>query len=145
MAGTISIIKQGGEIRGREGVLSRLEAMFGTIRNGAYTLTLSRQERRRTLAENRLLWLWFSCLEKETGTPKEDFHDYYCSRFLRRQVVFNGEERTVTGGTSKLNTVQFSDFLNRIQADVASEFGIRLPNPDDLYWSEFEACYRHFI
>lgn len=42
-------------------------------------------------------------------------------------------------------TVQFSDFLNKIQADANVEFGIRLPSPDDLYWGEFEAYYKNFI
>ena len=145
MTKTIPVVKQSGEIRNRDSALRQIEMLFAAIRNGEYTLTLSKKERRRTLAENRLFWLWMACLEKETGTPKEDCHDYYCSKFLSRQVIIGGEEKTVTGGTSKLNTVQFSDFLNKVQADAASEFGIQLPNPEDLYWGEFEEYYRNFI
>jgi hypothetical protein len=141
----IHIIKQSGEIRDRDAVMWRIEALLDTARNGEYTLIFSKQERKRTLAENRLFWLWMACMEHETGTPKEDCHDYYCSKFLRRHVLINGEEKPVTGGTSKLNTVQFSGFLDSIQADAAAEFGIKLPNPEDLHWREFEAYYKDFI
>ncbi|MDR2628229.1 MAG: hypothetical protein LBC40_09375 [Dysgonamonadaceae bacterium] len=142
---TIPIIKQSGEIRNRDYALRQLETLFGTIRNGEYVLTLSKQEKKRTLAENRLFWLWMACIEKETGTSKEDCHDYYCSKFLRRHAIINGRETEVTSGTSSLNTVQFSVFLDNIQADAASEFGIKLPDPKDLYWAEFEAYYKNFI
>jgi hypothetical protein len=145
MTKPIQITKRAGEILNRESVLKQLEARFGTLRNGEYILSLSRQEKRRTLAENRLFWLWMACMEKETGTPKEDFHDYYCTKFLRRHVAIGSEDRTVISGTSKLNTVQFSDLLDKVQSDAATEFGIKLPNPDDLYWEEFEMYYKQFI
>jgi hypothetical protein len=145
MPKTISITKQGGEIRHKEYALKQLETLFKTIRNGEYTLTLSKQEKKRTLGENRLFWLWMTCIEQETGTSKEDAHDYYCSKYLRRHATINGEEKTIIGGTSKLNTVQFSALLNKIQADVTTEFGIKLPNPEDLHWNEFESHYKQFI
>jgi hypothetical protein len=145
MTKPIQITKRAGEILNRESVLNQLEARLGTLRNGEYTLSLSRQEKRRTLAENRTFWMWMACMEKETGTPKEDFHDYYCTKFLRRRVSIGGEDRTVISGTSKLNTVQFSNLLDKIQSDASTEFGIKLPNPDDLYWEEFEMYYKKFI
>jgi hypothetical protein len=33
-------------------------------------------------------------------------------------------------------------FLNQIQADAASEFGIALPSPEDRYWEEFYNEYK---
>jgi hypothetical protein len=142
---TIPIIKQSGEIRNKDYALRQLETLLGTIRNGKYVLTLSELKKKRSDEQNNIMWLWFTCLENETGTTKEDFHDYYCSKFICRHVVINGEEKTVIGGTSKLNTVQFSNFLDKVQADAADEFGITLPNRDDLYWNEFEAHYKNFI
>jgi hypothetical protein len=145
MSRTIPIIKQAGKIRNRDCALRQLETLLGTIRNGEYDLTLSRKEKKRTPAENRLFWLWMACIEHETGTSKEDCHDYYCTRFLQRHTIVGGKETTVVGGTSKLNTFQFSVFLDNIQADAAGEFGITLPNPDDLRWAEFENYYMNFI
>jgi hypothetical protein len=145
MTRSIPITKKDGTILNLDAALNRLAGMLSLLRNGQYVLTLTRQEKKRTLAENRLFWLWMACIEHETGTPKEDCHDYYCSLFLRRHVTVNGDEKEVTGGTSKLNTVQFTDFLNKIQADAATEFGIKLPDPDDLHFEAFRQEYERYI
>jgi hypothetical protein len=73
MTKPIQITKRAGEILNRESVLKQLEARFGTLRNGEYTLSLSRQEKRRTLAENRLFWLWMACMEKKRVRRKRIF------------------------------------------------------------------------
>ena len=69
-------------------------------------------------------------------------HDYYCNRFLRRTAFIKGREMTVAGSTSKLNTVQMTDFLRKVQADAAAELGITLPLPEDRYYREFVNEYR---
>ena len=33
------------------------------------------------------MWMWYKCMEEATGTPKEDFHDYYKAKYLSRDVV----------------------------------------------------------
>ena len=82
------------------------------------------------------------CIEEETGQSKDDAHDWFCKKFLRRTVTFNGREETVVGGTSSLTREQMSEFLDRVQAEAASELGIRLPSPDDEAWAAFEEYYR---
>ncbi|MDR1556222.1 MAG: hypothetical protein LBS88_04220 [Tannerellaceae bacterium] len=119
--------------------------MINMLQDGEYVLAITKRTKRRTLASNRLFWLWMACIEMETGTPKEDAHDYYCSLFLRRHVMFNGVEKEVISGTSTLNTVQFSDFLKKIQADADTELGITLPDPEAAYWEEFERYYSQFV
>ena len=91
-----------------------------------------------------MIWLWFTCIEKETGTDKQEVHDYYCDLFLSRQILFNGKETVVSGSTSKLNTLQMSDFMNKVQADAASELGITLPLPADRYYEEFINHYKSY-
>jgi hypothetical protein len=138
-------IKKDGKIQYKENLLNNIESCFGIIPNGRYLLSIRKEQEKRSLDQNALMWLWFACIENETGQDKYDVHDHYCSRFLRRTISINGQEETVVSGTSKLNTARFSDFLDKVQSDAVSEFGIRLPNPDDLYWNEFEAYYRNFI
>lgn len=145
MSKTLQIVKQKGEILNKEFVLKRLDNMFNLLMNGEHILTITKQVKKRTLDQNRLMWLWFACIENETGTAKEDIHDYYCLKFLFRNTVINGVEQTIASGTSKLSTVSMKDFLDKVQADAASEFGITLPNPEDLYWQEFENHYKHLI
>ena len=91
------------------------------------------------------MWMWFACIENETGTDKQDVHDYYCKLFLRREVSVNGKREIVVSGTRNLLTNQMANFLTKIQADAASEFGITLPTPSDLAFEEFQNYYKRFI
>ena len=116
--------------------------MCSQLRNGRYRVRIERYNEQRTLSQNALMWLWFTCIERETGTDKLDVHDYYCNRFLRRTAFIKGREMTVAGSTSKLNTVQMTDFLRKVQADAAAELGITLPLPEDRYYREFVNEYR---
>ena len=116
--------------------------MCSLLRNGRYRVKIERYTEPRTLPQNRLMWMWFACIERETGTDKLDVHDYYCNRFLRRTSYIKGRQMTIAGGTSRLNTVQMTDFLRKVQADAATELGITLPLPEDRYYNEFVSEYR---
>ena len=117
--------------------------MTSQLRNGRYRVKIERYTEPRTLSQNALMWMWFTCIERETGTDKQDVHDYYCNRFLRRLTFMRGREMTIAGSTSKLNTLQMTDFLNKVQADAATELGITLPLPQDRYYNEFINEYKH--
>jgi hypothetical protein len=145
MSKTIRFKKENGEIQYKQYLLNNLENALSTIANGEYLLLIKKEVKKRSLDQNALMWLWFSCIEQETGTDKNDVHDWYCGCFLGRKAVINGEEKTVAGGTSRLTTEQFTYFLDRVQSDAASEFGIRLPNPEDAYFESFEQEYKRYI
>lgn len=117
-------------------------SLFATLSNGRYTITIVRATEPRSLDQNALMWLWFTCMEAETGMPKQDIHDYYCMMFLRRSIDWNGFDRTVISGTSKLSKERMSWFLDQVQADARTEFGINLPNPEDQYFEEFYQTYK---
>ena len=61
--------------------------MCSQLRNGRYRLIIERYTEPRTLSQNALMWLWFTCIEQETGTDKQDVHDYYCNLYLRRTTI----------------------------------------------------------
>ena len=82
-------------------------------------------------------------IEQETGTDKQDVHDYYCNLYLRRTTIIKGKETVIAGSTSKLNTLQLTDFLNKVKADAATELGITLPLPEDRYYNEFVNEYKY--
>ena len=42
----------------------------------------------------------------------------------------------------RLNTVQMTDFLNKVKADAATELGITLPLPEDRYYNELDVYKR---
>lgn len=64
--------------------------MCSQLRNGRYRLIIERYTEPRTLSQNALMWLWFTCIEQETGTDKQDVHDYYCNHYQRKR---NGHSR----------------------------------------------------
>ncbi len=116
--------------------------MCSQLRNGKYRLKIERFVEPRSLSQNALMWLWFTCMEQETGTGKNDYYDHYCKQFLSRPVLIKGREELVASGTSSLNTLQMTDFLRKVQADAVSEFGIVLPLPADRYYAEFVNEYK---
>lgn len=117
-------------------------AVFASLRNGRYTITISREKEPRSIEQNALMWLWFSCIEHETGTPRQDVHDYYCQKFLRRTICWNGTDKMVVEGTSRQNKDRMTTFLNQVQADALTEFGIVLPNPEDRFFVDFYNTYK---
>lgn len=117
-------------------------AIFQSLRNGRYVVTIVKEKEPRSIDQNNLMWLWFTCISQETGTPTQDVHDYYCAKFLRKQITWNGVSRTIVEGTSKQTKDCMTNFLNQVQADAETEFGIRLPLPEDKYFEEFYQTYR---
>lgn len=131
----VTIRKEDGQVR----VDTNLDYLFSTLRNGVYTLTVKRASEKRTIAQNDLMWMWLACIENETGTAKEDVYNHYCKRFLSKPDPMG--EGFINDTSSRLNTKQMTDFMKKIQADAASEFGITLPVPEDRYFEDFYLQY----
>ena len=87
--------------------------------------------------------MWYKCMEDATGTSKDDFHDYYKAKYLSRQAYVGKRCFIVAGSTAQLNTIQMTDFLNKVKADAAIEFGIILPLPEDRHYQDFINEYRN--
>lgn len=129
----------------RDGVVSMdkpFDLMCSLLRNGEYTVKIIRKTAPRTISQNNLMWMWYKCMEDATGQPKEDFHDYYKCKFLSRTIIVKNRYVNVTGSTTDLNTLQMTDFLEKVKADAATEFGITLPLPADRNYQAFIEHYR---
>lgn len=131
----VTIRKEDGQVC----VDTNLDYLFSTLRNGVYTLTIKRASEKRTIAQNDLMWMWLACIENETGTAKEDVYNHYCKKFLSKPDPMG--EGFINDTSSRLNTKQMTDFMKKIQADAASEFGITLPVPEDRYFEDFYLQY----
>lgn len=133
------IMKADGEVR-----LSKdFNYLLSTLRNGTYDVIIKRSCDRRTMAQNDLMWLWFRCIEDETGTPKEDVYLYYCKKFLCKVIQVGERMEKVYETSSRLNTQRMTNFLDNIKADAASELGIQLPLPEDIYFEQFVQQYKY--
>ena len=114
--------------------------------NKRYTIEITQKRENRTLDQNALYWLWLTCIEQETGNSKEDIH-YYCKdNFLpKKEMQIAGEVVYIPESTTKKDTKQFSDYMNKVQVFAASELGIILPDPQDLIFESFYNEYKDRI
>lgn len=117
--------------------------IFSTLSNGAYTITIKKAQQKRSLPQNDLMWLWFTCIEQETGTPKEDVYMYYCKKFLCKVIEIGGHREKIYNTSSKLTMEEMTEFLNKIQADAATELGITLPKREDRFFEQFYAQFNY--
>lgn len=122
-------------------------AYIDSLPNGKrYDINIVVHRERRTIDQNRLLFLWINCISSETGQDKDDLHRYFKRKFLPQNYrrVFN-EQLYVEPTTTTLDTKQFTDYLNLIHSFSASELGITLPNPEDAIWAQFYESYSNYI
>lgn len=92
------------------------------------------------------MWLWLNCIQDETGEHKDRLHEYFKQKFLGGEVItVLNEDISIIVSTTKLDTKQMTDYLNRIQEFASAELGIVLPTPEDLMWADFYERYKNYI
>ena len=114
-----------------------LPYVFSLLANGKYTITIKRANEKRSIPQNDLMWMWLTCIERETGTAKDDVYMYYCKKFLMKTIQVGNKMERIYNTSSKLNMEQMTEFLNKIQVDAATELGITLPKPEDRFFEQF--------
>lgn len=112
-----------------------------------YDISINLRKKIRTLPMNRLYWMWINCISKETGNEQNDLHEYFGNEWLPKIEVTLFNKQTVVKpiSTTKLNTIQFKEYLDKVQVFASSELGLILPNPDDQYFDSMVDYYsNHF-
>lgn len=137
MAKTVIMTKKDGRVT----LDQELPYVFSTLSNGTYTITIKKASEKRSISQNDLMWMWLQCISNETGTPKDDIYMYYCKKFLMKTVTIGNRMERIYMTSSKLNTLEMTNFLNQIQADAQTELGITLPLPEDRF---FECFYQQY-
>lgn len=120
-----------------------LPYVFSLLANGKYTITIKRANEKRSIPQNDLMWMWLTCIERETGTPKEDVYMYYCKKFLMKSIQIGDKLEHIYNTSSKLNQEQMSEFLTKIQVDALTELGITLPKPEDRFFENFYSQFNY--
>ena len=124
----------------------KLLTIIQQLKEGVHwVIDVKRYRKKRTLSQNKMYWLWINCIASETGNRPDDIHDYLKNKYLpKRQIDIFGNIKEIPYSTTELNTKQFTDYLNAIDADVSTE-GITLLYPDDLHWDSFYDKYKDYI
>lgn len=63
----IHFIKEAGAIKW---LGQPIELLFNLLSNGEYSLEIKRKKKKRSVDQNALMWMWFTCIEDETGSDK---------------------------------------------------------------------------
>lgn len=111
----------------------------------------------RSKAQNRLYWKWIHEIHRKTGNDEDQLHFEFKKKFLigilkrddkdyadmclaisalkqseseQYRAIADGVIRETS--TTRMNTAQFTEYLNLIEAFALKEFGLVLPVPDDL-------------
>lgn len=122
-----------------DGILQQVKFWVNDAFSGEYIISMERVKKSRTNEQNKLMWVWFTCLAEsyseaygEPFTP-QNLHDYYASRFI--PITVDGVN--LPGKTSKLTTEQMTDFLNRVHEDAAKKDIIlySINDPEYELWS----------
>lgn len=114
-----------------------------------FSVVIVRWQSKRTMDQNRLYWLWLNCIAKdgELGYTAEELHCVFAQKFLgARQKIMYGESALVdVPSTRRLDTKEFSAYLEKIETFANTELGIPLPNPQDKYFNQFYEQYKDVI
>jgi hypothetical protein len=123
--------------------LKTIALWLQTCANGKYTIAMKRVQEKRSNPQNRLMWSWFTIIaqawSEATGRTftQQDVHDAYCLMFL----PVDTPKGRIAGSTSSLSQEQMTEFLNNVQADAQTEYGIQLPSGEDIFFAELAAEY----
>lgn len=138
----MTVVKERGAVD-YHAAFETLNRWLQSCANGEYTISMKRCQKKRTDPQNKLMWVWFGIIAREWTdsqgyviTP-EDVHDVYCTLFLPK----NTPKGRIAGSTSGLSVEAMTEFLNRVQADAETEYGIQLPSPEDKFLEEWAAEY----
>lgn len=120
-------------------------------------VTIAPECRKRSVAQNSLYWKWLSVIERKTGNDKDQLHFEFKKKFLinilkrddkeyaemclalsvlkqteseQFEAIANGVIRETS--TTRMDTKQFTEYLQQIEAYALAKLGISLPVPDDL-------------
>lgn len=112
-----------------------------------YDVTVAIHNRNRTIPQNSLYWLHVACIADETGSDRDEVHAELKRLYLPSESVTGmyGETIVRPVSTTKLDTAQFSAYIEKVVAFAASTLGIVLPMPGDLAFEEFKEYYKNRV
>ena len=88
-------------------------------------ITIDRDIDTRSTQQNRFYWMCLSLIEDETGNTSDDLHEICKRKFLPpRFVTIKGTEYKLPATTTKMDKLEFSNYLDKISAWC----GVPIPN-----------------
>ena len=119
-------------------VTDAFQSELKSFRDGPVTVRIERKRATRSQQANAYYWVAvIAALEEHTGMDPDDLHLYLKARFLPKTLAIangNGEivdEFVMGGSTTKLDILQFHDYIQRIKQWALDSLGVLIPEPTD--------------
>lgn len=120
----------------------QFDALLATCRDGEYTVTVERAHATRSKAQNDYLHaVVVEAISEHTGYNAKDAKELIKAMHLPQDMAASGENGRLMNGlvigghTSRLNKLQFIEFLERVVQWAAEELGVVIQDPDPM-WRE---------
>lgn len=95
---------------------------------------ISKKKNKRTLDQNNYYWSLCEIVGNELGYDSEEVHEIFKQRFLKKEKEIMVENHKIklekTISTTKLSTIQFMQYINKIKQFCAIELSIYLPDAE---------------
>lgn len=140
----ITIVKSEGFEPAVYNINETVDMWLRTCPNGEWVLKLEKPKNTRSNSQNALLWVWMEVMSKEWAEATDDHYtkEQWKEFFARKFIPVTGPDgQTVGGSTSGLTPEQMTEFLNKIQAYAATEWGITLLGAEDKMFNEWKEQY----
>jgi hypothetical protein len=124
---------------------TRIAAIFkfisGLALERGWEIIVKPQQKKRSHSQNNYLWgVVYPTILKSghkhlEGWTDKDLHDYFLELHFGTEVLhFNGRDHErALKRSSKLSTLEFMDYIGRIQQEMA-QLGIFIPDPDPEWY-----------
>jgi hypothetical protein len=111
-----------------------------------YVLNFELKKKIRSIPQNKKYWLVLTAIEQETGNDKNDLHEFFKDKYLKKQLIecFNTQILKIPT-TTKLNTSEFSQYLEKITIFAATELNFTIPEESDDSFSQFVEYYSQYL
>ncbi|MDB5241419.1 MAG: hypothetical protein JWP57_2044 [Spirosoma sp.] len=105
--------------------------------DGEVSLTIKPLGKGRSSAQSRYYFgvvvpIIRDCLNESQGElfDKDEVHEWLKSAFNSREIeTENGHSLSIAHSTKRLNTAEFTDYIERCRQFAASFFGVSIPDP----------------
>lgn len=96
-------------------------------------IIIEKEHGTRTQKQNRYYWgVVLEVIGQYMGEHPEDLHEIFKAKFLKRKKLWRGVEQTVLVSTSRLNSDEFGEYIDRCIQEGA-EMGVIVPQADKNY------------
>ena len=106
-----------------------------------WTVTVKRYQKQRSLAQNALMWKWYTIIGNHLGYDKDEMHDVLREKFLPWELVevcgVQRKKLTSTSGPS-FTVAMEAEYLSAIDRFAAQELGLLLPHPEDEFYESLQ-------